>query len=76
MMVSAISMSTGLYKTNYNTPKVRRVQQNDTSFNSLTSYAPAKPVNDENMPQVYGNINEWKNFCQNQILGKKLNVIA
>ena len=26
--------------------------------------------------QVYDNINEWKNFCHNQILGKKLNAIV
>lgn len=49
----------------------------DTSFNSLTPFFTTKKTSgQEDLKQVYDNINEWKNFCHKQILGSKLNVIA
>lgn len=51
-------------------------QINDTSFNSLTPYYTKKAASDKDLPQVYDQINEWKNFCHKQILGRKLNTIA
>lgn len=49
----------------------------DTAFNSLTPYSNSKKaVSSEELPQVYANIAEWQNFCHNQILGNKFNVIA
>ncbi len=48
----------------------------DTSFNSLTPYVSKKSIPAEKLPQLFDNINEWKNFCHKQILGSKLNTIA
>ena len=48
----------------------------DKSFNSLAPYKKLDS-SDSLSFDVYDRINEWKNFCQDQIIcGKKLNVIA
>ena len=80
MLVSAISVN---HNQNYNLNASMPFYNNrsnetisDTSFNSLTSYAGRKSVSAEKLPRLFDNINEWKNFCQNQIVGEKLNVIA
>ena len=80
MLVSAISANrnSGYYMSNnmpfYNSKSNEQI--GDTSFNSLTPYTNRKGVSAEKLPQVYDNINEWKNFCHSQILGKKFNTIA
>ncbi|MBR6127587.1 hypothetical protein IKQ21_07885 [bacterium] len=76
MIVSAISMSEGLYNSlpfSYN----KQIDQiGDTSFNSLSPFTTRKSQQHEKLSKVYENINEWQNFCHNRILGQKLNVIA
>ena len=80
MLVSAISVNrnNGYYMSSnmpfYNNRSNETI--GDTSFNSLTPYSNKKTVTAEKLPQVYDNINEWRNFCHNQILGKKLNTIV
>ena len=79
MLVSAISVNQkNGYNISSNMPFNNRANEQigDTSFNSLTPYVSKKTVFADKLPQVYNNINEWKNFCHNQILGKKLNTIA
>ena len=80
MLVSAISVNRNNgYNISSNMPFYNSRSNEtigDTSFNSLTPYSNKKSVPAEKLPQVYNNINEWKNFCHNQILGKKLNTIA
>ena len=80
MLVSAISVN---HNQNYNLSANMPFYNNrgneainDTSFNSLTPYANRKAVSTDKLPQVMDNINEWKNFCHNRIVGGKLNVIA
>ena len=67
MLVSAISVNRNNgYNISSNMPFYNNRSNEtigDTSFNSLTPYS-------------NNNINEWKNFCHKQILGKKLNTIA
>ena len=48
----------------------------DTAFNSLTPFSTKKYAPQDDLPQVYDNINEWKNFCHKQILSGKLDIIA
>lgn len=78
MLVSAISMNKNqAYNVSSNMPFYNSRSNEtigDTSFNSLTPNKKSVPA--EKLPQVYDNINEWKNFCHSQILGKKLNTIA
>ena len=79
MQVSAISLYEGLYGTNYNMPSYnRRVNYpiGDTSFNSLNPFSSRKSVPETNEEEDFEKINAWKHFCQNQIMGEKLNVIA
>lgn len=79
MQVSAISGESNLgYILAGNMP-MRNYQNdivNDTSFNSLTPYYTKRNNQQEDLPQVYDEINKWKNFCHKQILSGKLNVIA
>ena len=78
MLVSAISMNKNqAYNVSSNMPFYNSRSNEtigDTSFNSLPPNKKSVPA--EKLPQVYDNINEWKNFCHSQILGKKLNTIA
>lgn len=78
MLVSAISMYNNQgYNVSSNVPSYNSRSNEtigDTAFNSLTPNK--KSVSAEKLPQVYDNINEWKNFCHSQILGKKLNTVA
>lgn len=80
MLVSAISenRNNGYYMSSnmpfYNSKSNEQI--GDTSFNSLTPYTSRKTVSSDKLPQVFDNINEWKNFCHKQILGKKLDTIA
>ena len=80
MLVSAFSVNNnGSYHMSSNMPfynSKSNEQIGDTSFNSLTPYASKKTVSSDKLPQLFDNINEWKNFCHQQILGKKLNTIA
>lgn len=80
MLVSAISVNRNNgYNLSGNMPfynSKTNEQIGDTSFNSLTPYTSKKAVSADKLPQVYNNINEWKNFCHSRILGKKLNIIA
>lgn len=82
MLVSAISVNRNNgYNISSNMPFYNNRSNEtigDTSFNSLTPYSNnnKKLVSADKLPQVYDNINEWKNFCHKQILGKKLNTIA
>ena len=81
MQVSAITVKNGNgYKFSSNMPyyNTRTTETiGDTAFNSLTPYSNSrKAVSSEELPQVYANIAEWQNFCHNQILGNKFNVIA
>lgn len=80
MLVSAISRNyNGGYKMSSNMPFYNSRSNEtigDTAFNSLTPYTNKKSVPTEELPQVFDNINEWKNFCHKQILGGNLNVIA
>ncbi len=80
MLVSAISVNHNKgYNVSSNMPFYNSRSSEtigDTSFNSLTPYANKKSVGTDKLPQVFDNINEWQNFCHNQILGRKLNVIA
>ena len=74
MIVSAISLSEGMYSSvpyGYNS---QTEQIGDTSFNSLSSLKKIEKQN--NLFQTYQNINEWKKFCHSRILGQKLNIIA
>lgn len=79
MLVSAISLNRNKgYNMSssmpfYNTRSNETI--GDTAFNSLTPYV-KKAVPAEKLPQIFDNINEWKNFCHKQILGGKLNTIA
>ena len=76
MLVSAISTFdtvnniNGVAQYNYNR---QNDQIGDTSFNSLT---PAINKSGDRMSQLYKNINVWKNYCHDRILGKKLDIIA
>ncbi len=79
MLVSAISKKGTSYNVSNKSPFYNSRSNEtigDTAFNSLTPYSTRKAVSQEELPQVFDNINEWKNFCHKQILGGKLNVIA
>lgn len=80
MLVSAISMNhtKGFCMSGSKTYNNRSNETiGDTSFNSLTPYTSnKKAASADNLKQVYANINEWQNFCHNQIIGSKFNVIA
>ena len=78
MLISAISSSNIALKTNVN-PCVKVSRNNydcvaDTSFNSIQSTP--KKSQDKKLNEIYDSINEWKNFCHEQILGGKLDIIA
>ena len=77
MIISAISANYD-YRMSSSYPyyKEKGVDIDDTSFNSLTPNSNKKRVREDNLPKLYDNINEWKEFCHKQILGQKLNVIA
>ena len=80
MLVSAISVNNRKgYNVSSNMPSYNSRSNEtigDTSFNSLTPYISKKSVSIDKLPQLYDNINEWQNFCHEQILGRKLNTIA
>lgn len=80
MLVSAISVKNhNGYNMSSNMPFYNSRSNEtigDTAFNSLTPYTNKKAVPAEKLPQIFDNINEWKNFCHKQILGGKLNTIA
>ncbi len=78
MQVSAISLYEGLYGTNSSMPSYNsRVNYpiGDTSFNSLNPFTAKKSV-PETCDEDFEKINAWKHFCQKQIMGEKLDVIA
>lgn len=78
MLVSAVSVNrNSVYNLSNNLPFYNTRSNEtigDTSFNSLTPYV-KKAIPDEDLPKVYDNINEWQNFCHNQVLGAKLNTV-
>ena len=79
MQVSAISMCDSVgYNLKANLPYYHnKPTEDDTSFNSLTPYWISKPnENKDSSAQLFRNINKWQTFCQDQVMGKKLNVIA
>ena len=47
-------------------------KKTDTAFNSLTS----DTNSEKNLAEIYKSINEWKDFCHQQILDGKLDIIA
>ena len=57
----------------YNT---KAEQIGDTAFNSLTPYTNKVNESKNKLPEIYNNINEWKSFCHDRIMGKKLDIIA
>ena len=78
MQVSAINLKEGNgYHIQNNININRRNEQiGDTSFNSLTPYNTKKVTPADKLPIVFDSINQWKNFCHQRIVGKKLDVIA
>lgn len=79
MLVSAISTCEHNCFTNNAVPFYYNKKTDpiaDTSFNSLTPYNSRRAANKETLAKIYNNINEWKGFCHNQVLGEKLNIIA
>ena len=77
MLISAISANIVTPNTKV-TPctKVNKKYENtaDTSFNSTRPTQ--KKAQDKKLNEIYASINEWKNFCHEQILGGKLDIIA
>ena len=79
MQVSAINAQSNNGYNMTNSMKVynnRFDQIGDTSFNSLTPYTSKKAVPEDKLPYVFDSVNQWKNFCHQRILGRKLDVIA
>ena len=77
MLISAISASVVAPNTKvYPCAKVNKKCENsaDTSFNS--TQPTQKKIQDKKLNEIYDSINEWKNFCHEQILGGKLDIIA
>lgn len=76
MQVSAISrQNSGLYMNSnrYNGRSFEQIGDNIIKYTTLIKN-PKKA--DAKMQKLYENIAEWKNFCHEQILGEKLNVIV
>ena len=77
MLISAISANIVTPNTKiYPCAKVSMKLENsaDTSFNSTQPNL--KKIQDKKLNEIYDSINEWKNFCHEQILGGKLDIIA
>ena len=72
MLVSAVSLTNcQTIFSNDNKPKINDYYA-DTAFNSLNS----KKIINERQSKVFDSINEWKNFCHQQIEQGKLDVIV
>ena len=75
MQVSAVSTNfcqeQKTYKISSAVAKKFNDGKNETVFNSIAS-----SKNKSDMAKVYANINEWKDFCHEQILNGKLDIIA
>ena len=73
MQVSAIKTNFGKEKKvqSFNSPIQKKSYDanNETSFNLTTN-------NKKDLTKIYKNINEWKDFCHQQILDGKLDIIA
>ena len=79
MLVSAISLKQNnsyIFSNNKSYYCNNKDGASDTVFNSLTPVVNKKEVPQETLSKVYENINEWKNFCHSQIIGKKLDTIV
>ena len=77
MLISAISANIITPNTRVNpSAKISKKNENtaDTSFNSTQPNQ--KKIQDKKLSEIYDSINEWKNFCHEQILGGKLDIIA
>ena len=77
MQVSAISANCyniAIHKNQINAQNDKNAdkKQVDTAFNSLTP----NTNSEKNLADIYKSINEWKDFCHQQILDGKLDIIA
>lgn len=76
MLVSAISANgynIAIHKNPNKTQSDKKAdKKTDTAFNSLTS----NTNSEKNLAEIYKSINEWKDFCHQQILDGKLDIIA
>ena len=77
MLVSAISANCYNLAIHKSPEKVKNdkkadKKQSDKAFNSL----PSNTDNEKNLAEIYKSINEWKEFCHQQILAGKLDIIA
>ena len=50
----------------------------DSEEGTQNSFYPSLKNNipQEDIPKVLDSVNQWKNFCNRQVVGEKLNVIA
>ena len=80
MLVSAISLKQNnsyiFSNNNKNYFNNNKDNAGDTVFNSLAPIINKKENSQKNLPQVFENINEWKNFCHSQIVGNKLDTVV
>lgn len=78
MQVSAISKcdSVGFDMKSYVPGYTNRISERDTSFNSLAPFLTSKPNQQDRAVKLFENINEWQSFCEDRIVGKKLDIIA
>ena len=53
-----------------------KLSESDTSFNSLAPYSVSRSARQDRTAKLFENINEWQNFCEDRIVGKKLDIIA
>ena len=72
MLVSAITSNMASNISHYN----RIGDFRNKSLNAQTPYFSHKDITDDDSPIVYDSINQWKKFCENNVLGEKLNIIA
>ena len=76
MLISAISANGYNIAIHENPNKTQSDKKTDkkadTAFNSLTS----NTNSEKNLAEIYKSINEWKDFCHQQILDGKLYIIA
>ena len=78
MQVSAISKcdNVGFDMKSYVPGYTNRISERDTSFNSLAPFAVSKSAQQDRTIKLFENINEWQSFCEDRIIGKKLDIIA
>lgn len=76
MIVSAVSVNK-IQSSRFGKATISKSEEKntDTTFTKSNAYPKNSQINEDEQ-KIFDAINEWKNFCHQQILNGKLDVIA